>query len=153
EEYAEVRQAVEIEGGLKNRYVTKSWIWISVIVLLALAAGAFYAYQRHSMLPITSKDTLVFADFLYTTRDQVFDHALKQGLTIGLEQSPTMNVLSDRKVSSTLKMMGHSPDEPVTQAAALEVCQRSSGKVVVAGSISNLGTQYLLGLAGIRCDT
>ncbi len=130
-------------------------LWLVAVLLIVAAAifGGRYAYSRRHALQITSKDTIVLADFANTTGDPVFDRALKQGLIIGLEQSPEMNVLSDRKVASILKMMGRPSDQPLTQAAALEVCQRTSGKVVVAGSISSLGTQYLIGLAALRCDT
>ncbi len=56
--------------------------------------------------PLTEKDTVVLADFDNKTGDAVFDDALKQALAVELGQSPFLNVLSDRKVSETLRMMG-----------------------------------------------
>jgi tetratricopeptide (TPR) repeat protein len=49
--------------------------------------------------------------------------------------------------------MGHSPDDRMTGLTAIDLCKRVGGKVTVQGSISNLGTTYLIGLAAIRCDT
>jgi tetratricopeptide (TPR) repeat protein len=48
--------------------------------------------------------------------------------------------------------MGHSPDERLTGKIAIELCQRAGSKVMVQGSISSLGTIYLIGLTAIRCD-
>jgi eukaryotic-like serine/threonine-protein kinase len=69
----------------------------------------------------------------------VFDGTLKQALTADLEQSPFLNVLSDQKVSATLKLMGRSAAERVTQEAAREICIRTGSKALLAGSIAQPG--------------
>ena len=53
---------------------------------------------------------------------------------------------SDRRVWATLPLMGRSPDEPVTGEVARELCQRVGGKAMLAGSISALGNEYVIGL-------
>jgi len=121
-----------------------------VLVLAALAG--FYRYRSRSRFQITSKDTIVLADFVNTTGEAVFDDALRQGLEIGLRQSPFVQVLSDRKVAAILTQMGRSSDARMTGHTALDVCQRTGSKVTVQGSIASLGTTYLIGLAAIRCD-
>jgi hypothetical protein len=68
--------------------------------------GTFYFGSRSAApttkaTPLTEKDTVVLADFDNKTGDTVFDDALKQALAVELEQSPFLNVLSDRKVSET----------------------------------------------------
>ncbi len=88
-----------------------------------------------------------------TTGEAVFDDALRQGLEVGLAQSPVIQVMPDRKASVIMKQMGHLPDERMSGRSALEVCQRTGSKVTVQGSIASLGTTYLIGLAAIRCDT
>ncbi len=130
-----------------------SLAWTGILILLLLAAVGVYLRVRRSAFYVTAKDTIVLADFANTTGDGVFDDALKQGLEVSLAQSPSLNIVSDRKVASILKQMGHAPDDRLTGAVALEACQRLGGKVSVQGSISSLGTSYLIGLAAIRCDT
>jgi len=58
---------------------------------------------------------------------------------VGLEQSPFVKVLPDRKAERILKQMGRSSDERMTGRTAIEVCQRASGKVTVQGSIAEFG--------------
>ena len=102
---------------------------------------------------LSETDTIVIADFENSTGDAVFDDTLKQALVVDLDQSPFLNVLSDRRVWATLPLMGRSPDEPVTGEVARELCQRVGGKAMLAGSISALGNEYVIGLNAIDCAT
>jgi tetratricopeptide (TPR) repeat protein len=115
-------------------------------------AGVYW-YRSRNRFQITSRDTVVLADFVNTTGEAVFDDALRQGLEIGLKQSPFVQVQSDRKTAVILKQMGREPDARMTGRTAIDVCQRTGSKVTVQGSIASLGTTYLIGLAAIRCDT
>jgi eukaryotic-like serine/threonine-protein kinase len=132
----------------------RRWLPIGLIatVLLAATGVGVYWYQHRKPFQITSKDTVVLADFANNTGEAIFDDSLRQALEVGLQQSPFVNVLSDRKVGRILKQMGRSPEERITGRTAVEVCQRANSKVTVQGSIASLGTTYLIGLAAIRCD-
>src|SRR2546429_6263641 len=76
---------------------------------------------------------------------------LKQALAVDLEQSPFLNVLSDRKMGETLRLMGRQPNDRITREVAQEICLRTGSKALLAGSISRLGSHYMVGLqAGER---
>jgi eukaryotic-like serine/threonine-protein kinase len=72
---------------------------------------------------------------------------------VQLEQSPFLNVVSDQKVGEALKLMGRSPSDRVTPEVAKEVCIRTGGKAVLEGSISSLGSEYIVGLEAVACGT
>jgi eukaryotic-like serine/threonine-protein kinase len=124
----------------------------AVVVVAALIASGVYLRSR-SAARLTEKDTIVLADFANTTGDPVFDDALKQALAVQLEQSPFLNILSAQKVNETLRLMGRSSSERLTEDAARELCQRTGSKAMIAGSISGLGSQYLVGLNALNCTT
>src|SRR5271165_4715022 len=126
---------------------------LSAALLVAGAIGYFLYQKSHKTAPLGEKDTVVIADFVNTTGDSVFDGTLKQALTIQLEQSPFLNVLSERHISATLKMMNQPADARLTHEVALEVCLRSNSKALLAGSISSVGTHYLIGLKAVNCQT
>ena len=76
-----------------------------VIVVAGLIAGGLYRRSRFASsatnpTPLTEKDTVVLTDFTNSTGDPVFDGTLKQALAVDLEQSPFLNILSDRKISA-----------------------------------------------------
>src|SRR6202165_107072 len=93
------------------------------VILALIAAGTFFYFNQSHKL--TEEDTIVLADFTNTTGDPVFDDTLKQALSVELAQSPFLNILSDRKVGETLRLMGRSPNDHVTQEVARELCLRT----------------------------
>jgi eukaryotic-like serine/threonine-protein kinase len=122
----------------------------AVLILAALVGGGFY-FRSRLATPLTEKDAVVLADFDNTTGDAVFDGTLKQALAVDLEQSPFLNVLSDRRINETLQLMGRGRNERVTREVAQEICVRTGGKALLAGSISHLGNEYLVGLEAVGC--
>ena len=122
----------------------------ALVIGLAAAGWLFHTSKAHAL---TEKDTVVLADFDNKTGDPVFDDTLKQALAVDLGQSPFLNILSDRKVAATLRLMGRSPDQPATGEVARELCQRVGSKAMLAGSISALGNNYVIGLNAIDCVT
>jgi len=124
----------------------------SIVVLAAVIAGGLY-YRSHRAKPLTDKDTIVLADFANSTGDPVFDDTLKAALGVSLSQSPFLNVLSDSTVSRTLKRMQKAADTKLTPDVAREVCQRANSKAYISGSIAGLGSQYVLGLKVVNCQS
>ena len=130
------------------------WSWLAAVVVVAVGMIAGGAYWRsHRPVKLAPKDTVVLADFANSTGDSVFDGTLKQALSIQLEQSPFLNVLSDDKISETLKLMNRPADERLTRATAQEVCLRSNSRALLAGSIGAIGEHYLIGLKAVNCQT
>ena len=102
---------------------------------------------------LTDKDTIVLADFANTTGDPVFDGTLRQGLSAQLEQSPFLSLVSDQRIAQTLTLMSQPKQARLTQELAREVCQRTASAATIEGSISSLGSQYVLGLKAVNCRT
>jgi eukaryotic-like serine/threonine-protein kinase len=120
----------------------------AVAVGLAVAGWSFFSHKTHAL---TEKDTVVLADFTNATGDAVFDGALRQGLSVQLEQSPFLSIISDQRIQQTLKMMGQKPDAKLTPEIARELCQRTASAAVLEGSIAEIGTQFLLTLKAVNC--
>ncbi len=119
-------------------------------VVIGLAVWGWIQYSRKAS-GLTSRDSIVLADFRNSTGDSVFDDALKQGLAVQLGQSPLLNILPEQRVRSALKEMTRSPDDALTPKVAQEVCVRTGSKAYIAGSIANLGGNYVIGLNAINC--
>lgn len=124
----------------------------AVLLLLALTAGLLFHPER-KVEALTDKDTIVLADIDNRTGDEVFDDALRQALAVELEQSPFLNVISDQKVSETLGMMGRPANQRITEEVGRELCQRMGSKALLVGTISRLGSHYLIALNAEVCRT
>jgi serine/threonine protein kinase len=140
---------VEGNSGLVRRWKS---LLAGCLLLAALAAAGFY--WRSAKTPqVTEKDTILLSDFVNTTGDPVFDDALKQALAVSLQQSPLLNLVSNEQVQETLRYMGRTSNTPLDQHVAREVCQRTQSKAMLTGTISQLGSQYLVTLEAVNCST
>ncbi|MGH9709373.1 MAG: serine/threonine protein kinase, partial [Candidatus Acidiferrales bacterium] len=128
------------------------WMAISgaTILVTALAVGGWLLFSRKAHA-LTDKDTIVLADFTNSTGDTVFDGTLRQGLSVQLEQSPFLSVISDQQIQQTLQMMDQKLDAKLTPEVARDLCQRTGSAAVLDGSIAQIGTQYLLTLKAVNC--
>ena len=83
----------------------------------------------------------------------MFDDTLKTALSVSLNQSPFLNVLPDNKVAATLKLMSRPAGTKLTPEVTRELCQRAGSKAYIAGSIASLGSEYVLGLKAVNCQS
>jgi tetratricopeptide (TPR) repeat protein len=126
-------------------------------LLLVLALGAWlsrgWLTRARAARVLTATDTVVLADFANSTGDPVFDDTLQQALATSLQQSPFLGIVPERRVRDTLRLMGHASGRALTGDVAQEVCLRTESTAVFAGSISSLGSQYVIGLSAVACQT
>ncbi len=135
---------------------SSSWpkLAAAALVLIALAVGGWLYFARRAQARmLTEKDTIVLADFTNTTGDSIFDDTLKTALNVSLRQSPFLNVLPDSEVTKTLQEMTRPAGTKLTPDVARELCQRAGSKAYLAGTIASLGSEYVLGLKAVNCQS
>ena len=125
---------------------------LALLLLASIIAGGVY-WRAHRTPKLNEQDTLVLGDFNNTTGDPVFDDTLKQAISVQLAQSPFLNILSDVRTRATLKMMAKPPGTKLTPEVARDLCQRAGAKAYVAGTITSLGSQYVVGLDAVNCTS
>src|SRR5579862_7536241 len=124
----------------------------SLLVIAAVVGGLLY-YRSHQARRLTDKDTIVLTDFTNSTGDAIFDDTLKTALSVSLRQSPFLNVLSDRDVTETLQQMARPAGTKLTPEVAQELCQRADSKAYITGAIGSLGSEYVLQLKAVNCQS
>ncbi len=97
-----------------------------------------------------SRDTLLLTEFENSTGEPIFDQTLKTALAFSLAQSPFIDILPEPKVRQTLGLMERPPDERVTKELGYEICLRHNLKAFITGTISSLGSVYVLTLEAIN---
>ncbi|HZL66139.1 MAG TPA: tetratricopeptide repeat protein, partial [Candidatus Limnocylindrales bacterium] len=132
------------------RKTWRRWLAAAAVVIVAAIVAGYFVSRRPAKF--TDKDTVVLADFANSTGDPVFDDTLKTALSVALNQSPFLNVLSDNKVAATLQLMARPASTVLTPEVTRELCQRADGKAYIAGSIAAMGNNYVLGLKAVNCQ-
>jgi serine/threonine protein kinase/tetratricopeptide (TPR) repeat protein len=124
----------------------------TAVVLATIVLGAFL-WRRSQAKPLTDQDILVLADFSNTTGDAVFDGTLREALAIGLEESPFLKIMDDQEATETLRLMGRSVKDRITDDVAREICIRGGYKATIGGSIVSMGSTYAITLLAANCQT
>jgi serine/threonine protein kinase len=125
-------------------------------LLIVLGGVTVWSFVRRSSPPrprLTDKNTIVLADVANATGDPVFDGTLRQVMAVELGNSPYLSLLSDARVSQTLRLMVRPADAKLTPVVAAEICERTGSAAVVEGSITRLESEYVLDLRARNCRT
>jgi len=125
---------------------------LSFLLIAGLIAGGL-VWRSRLTRHVTEKETVILGDFANSTGDRVFDGTLRRGLSVELEQSPFLNLVSEEQIHQTLRMMGQEPDVQLTHEIAREVCQRTNSAATLDGSIALIGNQYDLILRAVDCTS
>jgi eukaryotic-like serine/threonine-protein kinase len=130
----------------------KLLFWAATTVVILIAVIFLYIFRRPRLSPgLTPQDSILLADFENSTGDPVLDDTLKEGVAVNLGQSPFLNLIANDRVRETLRFMGRSPDERVESGLALEICQRVGAKAMVFGTISRMGSAYVVAVDAANC--
>jgi len=124
---------------------------VAGLLLIPLAAGAFW-YSRDTV-KLTDKDTLLIGDFTNSTGDAVFDRSLREALSIGLAQSPLLNLISAGKVAETLHAQSLSPSIPINGEIAPKICSHVGATAFLTGTIKKEEDTYDLKLSTFQCES
>jgi serine/threonine protein kinase/Tfp pilus assembly protein PilF len=148
-------------GGNRSNW---SWAVAAVLLLLLVAGGVTWWKLRPATpppsgesaagaVPVTTKDSIILADFINRTGDPVFDTTLNQALQIDLEQSPVINIVSQQHLAQSVKYLGKPADTALTPEIAREIGEREGVKAILTGTIANLGKEYVLTLTAQNTAT
>lgn len=137
---------------LPGRRTHRRWlVWLGAGAALLLAGtGSFLAWQRMHTVPGEHID-LVLSELENTTGDTDFDRVLNRALTIDLEQSPFLNLLSRSRIRETLTEMQRPNDAVLTPPLARELCERNNAQAMLLGTIAKFGSRYVLILDADSC--
>jgi len=143
-----------VQVKVEDRNLGRSLRWIAPTgVVLLLAGGLLFRLFWHHNPVLSEKDSVVLADFDNSTGDPVFDGTLREGIAVQLEQSPFLSLISQERIRRTLALMGQPAGAHVNAEVAREVCERSGATAVIEGSITTLGSQFVLGVRAKNCHT
>src|SRR4029077_2558530 len=101
---------------------------------------------------LSRNDTIVIAAN-NQTGDPVFNDALYFTLTIGVEQTPYLNVLGTTKMIAALNALHLPLDPTLTPEIARQICVQSDSRMVIAASVREAGNNFRIETAGIDCPS
>src|SRR6266404_2000043 len=126
---------------------------LSASTLLVLLGLVIWSYWRsHHRVTLSRNDTIVIAAS-NQTGDPVFNDALYYTLTIGVDQTPYLNVLGTTKMIAALNALHLPLDPTLTPEIARQICVQSDSRMVIAASVREAGNNFRIETAGIDCPS
>lgn len=135
-------QSRRIESPPRRRWVAPA---VAAAALIALALGGWWLWaSRPAPVSPASHVVVLVGELENRTGEPVFDHTLQEFLKTGLEQSRTVSVFPTSRLRDSLQRMQRPPATVINESIGREVCQREGLHAVIVGSISKLGSNYVL---------
>lgn len=134
----------------RTRALRRRRIWIVAAVLAVLVVAGLISW-RWLAVPRQHQVVLI-GDFQNRTDERVFDNAVPELLAISLEQSGHISLFPYRRIAEVLKLMKRPPAGPIDETTGQEICQREGLNAFILGSITKLGSQYVLTARAIGAD-
>ena len=138
-------------AGIQSRVNYWKILIPAAVIVVVLA---FLGYRIFSPAPeLTQEETILIADFMNETGDEKFDISLREILVLELAKSTFLNIFPDDRMRDTLPYIQRPTDEPVIEDVAKWICRRNNLRAVVLGSISAIGSNYLITLKAENVDS
>jgi eukaryotic-like serine/threonine-protein kinase len=136
------------------RGLIRSWkVAAAAVVAVALLGGGLWFWAGRRSSALSDKDSILISHFDNNTGEAVFDETLMTALKVQLGQSPFLDIVSDDRIAEELRLMGHPAAQELDTTVARQVCQRLNVKAMLEGSVSRLGSNYVLTLNAMDCRT
>ena len=129
----------------ERRMKTAFRIGYAVMALLVIVAG-YFGYERQHRPVIGEKEPIILADLANKTGESVFDTTITPAITIQLQQSPILNLVSHSHLRQSMKYLGKPADDPVTPDLARQIGQREGITAYLSGEVDKLGSSYVITL-------
>jgi eukaryotic-like serine/threonine-protein kinase len=127
---------------------------IAAAILIVVGGLAFAwpaARRARSGPPLTNRDSILIASFANTTGEPVFDETLSQALSVQIGQSPFLDVVPERRLRETLRLMARPEDTPISGGVAREACLRANAKALLEPTVARVGRLYVVTLDAKEC--
>jgi len=124
-------------------------IGLAALFVFALLYAGYWWWQKPA--PLNDTDSLLLGEIVNQSGEKDFDGSLEEALSVALEQSPRLNLVSDEKVRAALRDLGQPDDAILTKSLCGTLCPRVGAKVFITGTLTRATDGYTIALETNRC--
>jgi serine/threonine protein kinase/tetratricopeptide (TPR) repeat protein len=138
--------------GSRPRHRRTLWIAAAALSLVFAGFGWLYLRYRPRQAGPTSKISVLVTDFQNRTADPVFDQTPRELISTALGESHQVLIFASSRLPEVLKRMQKPPTVTIDENIGTEICAREDLQSVVSGTISRLGSSYLVLVRVLNCS-
>ncbi len=126
--------------------------WSGAVLSVMLLATGFAVWHWMSNRTPPPRMSVVVAEFENRTGEQMFDQTPRELIATALAQSSQVYVIPSSRLPDVLTRMKVPATTSVDEKIAEEICTREGLQSVVGGSISKLGSRYMVVARVLNCN-
>ena len=108
---------------------------IAIVLSLGLCLALLLTREKTAAAALAAQDPILLVEFANRTNEAAFDGALREALTLQLNQSPYLSLVPAEKMQEGLRLSGRNVTEPLTREFAQSLGQRYGAKALLFGEI------------------
>lgn len=122
----------------------------AVAALVAVALTGYALWPAPVRATFHARDFVLVGDLANTTADPLLSRTVQEALSIALQQSKFVNLISRDRVADALRRMNRPANAALDEATARDLCQREGVPALIAGSVSRSGNTTQIGIRVIE---
>ena len=130
-----------------RRRVAGKWMLAGIVLAIVMAAVARYAWERSRPM-LAERGWVLITDFDMNGDASLPESAVREGLTMALQQSRYLNVYPRARAYEVLQRM-RKPGARIDEGLGREICQRENLPVLLAGSLERVGNMFQITVRGV----
>jgi eukaryotic-like serine/threonine-protein kinase len=123
--------------------VLRHWRLVAVALAIVVATSVI-GWKLWPVPPFHERDFVLIGDLDTESVDQSLGPALKEALTIALQQSHFVNVTSRERVVETLDRMQRPATTTIDEETGLDICRREGINALILGDVGRAGDETRL---------
>ena len=118
--------------------------------LVAIAVTGYALWPAPVRATFRARDFVLVGDLVNTTADPSLSRTVQEALSIALQQSKFVNLVSRDRVVDALRRMNRPPSAALDEITARDLCQREGVPALISGSVSRSGNTTQIGIRVIE---
>jgi serine/threonine protein kinase/tetratricopeptide (TPR) repeat protein len=123
---------------------------ISAAALVALAVTGYALWPAPVRARFHARDFVLMGDLDNRTEDPLLSRTVQEALSISLQQSKFVNLVSRDRVVDALRRMKRPPGAPIDEVTGRDICQREGVPALISGSVTRSGNITRIGVRVIE---
>jgi serine/threonine protein kinase/tetratricopeptide (TPR) repeat protein len=124
---------------LPHRWRRREILLTAAAVLVAIATTGYALWPTTTGAKFNAREFVLVGDLDNRTDDPLLPRMVHEGLTMALQQSQFVNLVSQERVAETLRRMQRPPGSPLDEAAALDFSRREAIPAFISGAVTRSG--------------
>jgi eukaryotic-like serine/threonine-protein kinase len=118
--------------------------------LVAMAVTGYALWPAPVRARFHARDFVLMGDLDNRTNDPLLSRTVQEALSISLQQSRFVNLVSRDRVVDALRRMKRPSGAPIDEATGRDICQREGVPALISGSVTRSGNTTRIGVRVIE---